>query len=366
MTYPKACRLALLIAGLLLIPACRLFQPDPSFPAAPDSPTRAVQSSPSTNPLPTQGTRPTATPHPTIAPIDTLAPEAARGVLARRYLEEITQGIGARLPGSAEEIQTAAYIQSVLEAMGYDVQRQPFSFTSDDGEDLASQNIIAVKAGASPQEIIIGAHYDSTDDASGADDNASGVAVLLEAASIASQTETNYTIRFVAFGAEESGLNGSDYYVSRLSKADKKNTRYMINLDSLIAGDINYVYGDSGFPGSLRDWIIADAQSSDIALKSKTAEDLDDPDGTPCDCADYDAFQEEGILFAYFEATNWNRGDKDGMTQVDVKLGDDGAIRHTPYDTIEYIDKTFPGRIDQNLSVYVTLLEHVMTRFTAE
>ena len=111
---------------------------------------------------------------------------------------------------------------------------------------ITSANVVAVKKGTSAQEIIVGAHYDSTDAGPGADDNASGVAVMLEVAKLVSEQTTPYTIRFIAFGAEESGLLGSYAYLNQMSQEEFENIIAMIDLDSLVAGDIAYVYSDEG------------------------------------------------------------------------------------------------------------------------
>jgi len=48
---------------------------------------------------------------------------------------------------------------------------------------------------------------------------------------------------------------------------------------------------------------------------------------------------------------------------VATSFGEDGLIRHTRYDTIDYMDQSFPGRIDEQLDLYVTLLVNILTRF---
>ena len=65
--------------------------------------------------------------------------------------------------------------------------------------------------------VIVGAHYDSFSDqrpsiAPGADDNASGTAAVMEAATVLAGQPFDFTIRFVAFGAEEWGLIGSQFH----------------------------------------------------------------------------------------------------------------------------------------------------------
>ena len=67
--------------------------------------------------------------------------------------------------------------------------------------------------------------------------------------------------------------------------------------------------------------------------------------------------------FLYFEATNWGLGAKDGMTQVDPAHGDGGEIRHTTYDTLSYLDATFPGRVEGYLALFVRLVLKVVTDY---
>lgn len=286
----------------------------------------------------------------------------ASPAVARRYLEGLLQ-TGPRPPGSAEEQEAATYIEDAFEEMGYPVERQAFSFMTDEGEYLHSANLMVVKAGSSERELVVGAHYDSGDEAVGADDNASGLAVLLAAANLIKNMDTVYTIRLIAFGAEENNLDGSRFYVSHLSTADLQKILYMINLDSLIAGDKPYLYGTAGGPGDLRSWIDSEARLTGFEVQVMDVSQLDYEDGSPCECADYAAFQEAGIDFMYFESTNWSLGDLDGMTQVDPSVGDNGVIRHTEYDTLDYIDRSFPGRVDRQLNGYAALLVNILTRF---
>ncbi|MBA4384881.1 MAG: Zn-dependent exopeptidase M28 [Anaerolinea sp.] len=286
------------------------------------------------------------------------------GRSARDHLEVLAGDIGDRLAGSGNETLAAEYIQGVFEEIGYTTEIQYFSaFDYDYEASFTSTNIIAVKKGFSNQQIILGAHYDSVEDdgSQGADDNASGVAVLLEAAERVFDMETPYTIVFAAFGAEEEGLWGSENYVDQLNGFERKNIIGMVNLDCLIAGDKTYVYGNEG-PGSMRDWLLEDAKQQGLKIEGKTDEDMFNEDGTPCECSDYDAFEKSNIPYAYFEATNWDLS-PDGMVQVDPQYGIDGEIRHTEFDTIEYIDKTFPGRIDDHLKVFVTLLYDLVTQY---
>ncbi|MEN3045794.1 MAG: M20/M25/M40 family metallo-hydrolase [Candidatus Hydrothermales bacterium] len=136
------------------------------------------------------------------------------------------------------------WIKSKFENYGYVTKEHIFFY----GREQA--NIIATKYGLldTLNPIIISAHYDSRGlnwwqppygPAPGADDNASGVSLLLEIARIIKNMNFNYTIRFVAFAAEEPGLVGSeklaDHYIQ-----NNMRIKYLFNVD-MIGGDINYL-----------------------------------------------------------------------------------------------------------------------------
>ena len=278
------------------------------------------------------------------------------GQLARAHLEALT-AIGARPSGSENERLAANYINETLIDLGYEPAMQ--DFTPRDGN-FSSRNVIAVKQGNSDQEIIIGAHYDSADDGLGADDNASGVAVLLETAELIANIQTPHTIRFIAFGSEENGLDGSTYYADSMEDGDIENTLAMVNLDSLVAGDYTYVYSDEGERAFLRDWVLEWADEKGLPLQTIRNADLTSNGNY---FSDYGAFDELGIPFIYFEATNWTLGAMDGWTQVEPQYGDDGYIWHTPYDNLDYLDATFPGRVNEHLYIFVSALFAITTEF---
>ena len=289
---------------------------------------------------------------------------SALGEGAFRHLTSITENIGPRPTGTESEAQTAEYIIASLEALGYAPESQPFTAISKNG-DVNSANVIAVKQGLSPQEILVGAHYDSVQVGTGADDNASSVGVLLEVAERIKDRSTPYTIRFILFGAEEVGLEGSKYYASQMKEEQIRNTIAMINLDSLIAGDIPYVYGDAGDAGVMRDWTLEYAKEHNLDLQTQPGTLPEYPPGTTGDFSDHAPFKALGIPYTYFESTNWMLGDKDGYVQVSPEYGKNGKIWHTRYDTIEYIDTTFPGRIQERLNLFVTVLEGILTEYQA-
>jgi len=80
--------------------------------------------------------------------------------------------------------------------------------------------------------ILIGAHYDAVPGTPGADDNASGVAVLLELAQAFAVQPAHYPVRLVAFDLEEYGMVGSAHYAEYLYQHNQK-LRLMLSLEML-------------------------------------------------------------------------------------------------------------------------------------
>lgn len=166
--------------------------------------------------------------------------------------------LGASIP--IFEITQPGYSR-LLEALGYDRQsiiQQP-TFQSFEGsvrfecspylfETVQTNNVLGLLPGSDPylsQEIVIlSAHYDHVGDDpdglrySGANDDASGVAVLLELAHFFQEQgyRPKRSILFVAWGAQEPGQLGSNYYISN-PLFPLQNTIAMIQLDGIGGGD---------------------------------------------------------------------------------------------------------------------------------
>jgi Zn-dependent M28 family amino/carboxypeptidase len=95
--------------------------------------------------------------------------------------------------------RTAEYIEEKLSASGCSTGRQPFTY-----QNREYRNITGEVRGKDPRVFVVGAHYDTVSGSPGADDNASGVAGMLELARLAAGREPPpLTLRFVAFCLEE-------------------------------------------------------------------------------------------------------------------------------------------------------------------
>ncbi len=111
-------------------------------------------------------------------------------------------------------------------------------------------NIIGTKRGSGDGVIVLGGHYDSVSAGPGANDNASGTAVLLELARALGQGENKNTIVIIGFDAEELGLIGSRYYVEQLSQSERARIKGMLNFDMLGGGSGPLLLGGDGRLGS--------------------------------------------------------------------------------------------------------------------
>jgi len=107
-----------------------------------------------------------------------------------------------------------------------------------------SQNIIGVIPGTQQHDsfIVFSAHYDHLGRMGkgvyfpGANDNASGCAMLLNLARYYSRNPPRYSILFIAFGGEEAGLVGSKYYTKH-PLSPLKRIKFLINMDIMGTGD---------------------------------------------------------------------------------------------------------------------------------
>lgn len=143
----------------------------------------------------------------------------------QQTLELLTAQI--RWAGTQEEQDAADMIAQRMAEYGYAVEQQRFEFTDGTvGKQISNEaiNVIAVKAAnvnPTGDILIVSAHFDSKESTTGANDDASGEAMLLELARVMQDVDSDTEIRFISFSAEEEGLRGSNAYVESLSQAEK-------------------------------------------------------------------------------------------------------------------------------------------------
>lgn len=260
------------------------------------------------------------------------------------------------------------WLKAQIVTMGYEYMTQPFTKTSSDGvTPCYGENLIFSKQGTSDRVIVIGAHYDCVEQTFGTDDNASGVGVLLELASIYSTKESPYTLRFILFSAEEPGCLGSQYYVENLSEEERDRIACMINIDTIAAGDNMYLYGGTvDESGSIvQDWAVYQAQSAAdlLGLDMSFHPDVNDsfPTPTKATASDQMAFASVGIPYIYCEASNWNGEPYTNFYETSNSAVVGGAVMHkAEYDNLTFIESTFGTRAYDHLQAYSKLIDYLL------
>ena len=141
-----------------------------------------------------------------------------------------SRGLDAAAAYIAERFERLGLAPLTPGAQGDDRYFQSFTMTGETGAQVPAKNVIGVLPGTNPaltgQALVVSAHYDHLGfgwpDARagakgqlhpGADDNASGVAVMLELARLMADAKPDRSIIFAAFAGEEAGLLGSRHYV---------------------------------------------------------------------------------------------------------------------------------------------------------
>lgn len=331
------------------------------------------------------------------APFSSFAHSEHKKMSAWSYMAPLTDpttGIGARPAGSKAEKKAADWLVQQWQKQGYQPKVLPFDYQLKDKK-FNSQNIQVDIKGKSDKIIVIGAHYDSTGEdhgSLGATDNASGVAAMLALSAKIRTEELPYTVRFLAFGAEEVGLQGAKAYIAKQLKNREKLVA-MVNLDTIIGGDKLYVhsahttpYECKGIPNSvynaethIRDGLkaISGGLFNDSGHQLHPAYD-GYPEGVTGSWSDHSPFACAGIPIAYLEATNFainGHSGNDGYSQTEkTQLWDCydsenktacnrekekswGMIWHTQFDRLDTLQPVMQGRLKQQLEINVDVLE---------
>jgi hypothetical protein len=139
-----------------------------------------------------------------VGPLPPASPEieALAGEL-REHVVALSTTIGERRVGHEDSLARAErYLVSVAQRHGTP-PRLSVRLEDVGGDGSHAKNVILELPGASPNLVVVGAHYDSAVGAPGADDNATGVASTLELARLLSGSHFERTLRFVLFANEE-------------------------------------------------------------------------------------------------------------------------------------------------------------------
>jgi Zn-dependent M28 family amino/carboxypeptidase len=218
--------------------------------------------------------------------------------------------------------------------------------------DVTVRNVIAqTRTGATSDVVMVGAHLDSVPEGPGINDNASGVAGVLETAlQLGPEPQLRNAVRFAFWGAEEVGLVGSRRYLQGLTIDELRDIALYLNFDMIASPNPGYFTydGDQSSPAS-RDQAPPRVPEGSPGIERSLVAYLESAGKTAQDMSfdgrsDYDGFTLAGIpsggLFA---------GGEENMNAEQAKLWDGRAHEpfdpnyHKPTDTIKAINRTALG-----------------------
>ncbi|HET8701986.1 MAG TPA: M28 family peptidase, partial [Nitrococcus sp.] len=170
----------------------------------------------------------------------------------RRHVVQLAGEIGERHVYRPEALQaTQAYLRACWQEQGYAVGEQSYTTR---GVRCANLEVVRSGCGGGGRILLMGAHYDTVPGSPGANDNATGVATLLELSRRYATARPPCEMRFVAFANEESPFfltpdQGSLRYAER-ARAWRENIRLMISLETM--GYYRDQPGSQAYPPLLR------------------------------------------------------------------------------------------------------------------
>lgn len=230
-------------------------------------------------------------------------------------------------------------IKSKFEELGYIIEEDKFDYGGFD-----AINAIFKRDGNSDGEIWITAHHDYCAGL-GAEDNASGLSIMLEIARYFKDSEIGKKLVFASFDLEEPGLQGSEHYAKNLPKNKLDKIKYMINLECLGSGkdvvvckSVSAARSDPALVESL----LGAASSSGYQF---IAEDFD------FFIADHLSFVKRGVKSA--EVCSLNHGAYKNYGGTVSHDRQDGSIAHTINDVPENIDAENMSKVCKTIIKFV-------------
>lgn len=229
------------------------------------------------------------------------------------HVEELaSDAYGGRAAGTEGNVKARAYILDVYEEIGLqafeDGYERPFTFVNRRTEaEMEGINVVGYLPGTENPDayLVLTAHFDhlpprNGEIYNGADDNASGTSALLEIARVIKANPTTHSVLFVAFDAEELGLQGARYFVAD-PPVPQEQLWMNVNLDMVSRNpkDELYAVGTYHYPflKTYLDPVVAEAPISLLYGH-------DSPEWTGSDnwtnSSDHAPFHQNGIPFIYF------------------------------------------------------------------
>jgi len=260
---------------------------DPSTPAEPDPTTSA-------------STEPTTSPPPRPATFNLRTALGTVRVLALRF--------GPREAASPAYARSTDWVAREFEGLGYAVQRQPVHVPAGNswGVDVdagKTTNVVAAPPGLDRDEphLVVSAHLDTVPQAPGAEDDASGIAVMLELARMAAKDETRLPVVFVAFGGEEPRGDGDALHhfgsramVARMPSGERRAVAGMVSMDRVGVGVVVPLCTAGTLPPVVRGQLLRAADRAGVPARACVNAS-----------SDHESFEEVGIPAARVGGTSY-------------------------------------------------------------
>lgn len=296
---------------------------------------------------------------------------AKEGQFAEQQLRHIAAYFPGRMAGSPAEMLNADYLQQQFQQWGYESNKRDFTaryqYRSQDGHisdhSVTTTSVIAARAGEVPQQIVVLAEADtylplSDEDRQknrggltlqGADENASGLGVMLELAEQLKSVPLHYSLRFVALSG--GALHAEEDYLARMKPEEKKNTLLVIKLNNLIVGNRLWFNSGANTPEPVarqtRDRALAIARAAHISAATLGKAVKREPA--------VETFDKAGIPLLSVRAANWDiRGRQLHTTNVHFPLG--SCQQQASCDNLAWIDRWLPNRITRRTQESVRIL----------
>lgn len=271
-----ASRTAALTASAALLVACTVEDGEPREQPPGEVPSSgAASETPAPTPTPTPSSTPS--PEPTTAPAARVSPDDLRVATAVEAVKFLAGEVGPRPGHTPAYFRAATWAERELTRSGWSVERQRFPTPAGVSwgvpvEAGPSVNLLATRGDLEPGEpwVLVGAHLDTVPQAPGAEDNASGVGVVLTVAEALQDRRTRLPVVLALFGSEEprgpsddEHHYGSRAYVASLAPAERRSLRAMVSLDRVGVGGVVPV-GSPAEPNTLTDALVAAADRVDV------------------------------------------------------------------------------------------------------
>ncbi|MEE9524853.1 MAG: M28 family peptidase [Thermodesulfovibrionales bacterium] len=192
----------------------------------------------------------------------------------KRIVRFISNEIGTRSFYQIDELdKTAKFIELEFDRCGYEVFEQRFQFEGNEYRNI----VVEVKGKKYPNKVlVIGAHYDTVAGTPGADDNASGIAGLIELARLFRKKTLDKTVRFVAFTLEEPPFFRSDdmgsYRYAKDLRKKGEDVEVMVSLEMI--GYFSDKPKSQYFPATFFKWFYPDTGNFIMLVGNRDSKDV--------------------------------------------------------------------------------------------